>query len=65
MNRKFFEKNLKKVKERMSGTSEIISDKVNDIQYHATKCVKKNPLKTVGISLLAGIIINKLFHFRK
>jgi ElaB/YqjD/DUF883 family membrane-anchored ribosome-binding protein len=62
---KFLERNMKKAREKLSVTSDAISDKVTDMQYYSAKCVKKNPLKTVGLSRLVGIIISKLFQLRK
>lgn len=54
--------NLKRAKERISATGEMLSEKFTDAQYNLGKFVRKNPGKTIGYSLLAGLILAQLFR---
>ena len=62
---KFVEKNLKKGREKISEIGETISDKVAEMQFNTARYVKRNPLKTVGYSVLAGMIIARFLRLRK
>lgn len=61
----FINNRLKKAKETLSLTQDAISEKVTDLQHNLAKSVKRNPFKTVGYSILAGLLIARLLRPRK
>lgn len=59
------EDEIKQVKEMLSDTTHDFEAKLNEVRDEVVNYTKKNPLKTIGFSLLAGVILSQIFRSRK
>lgn len=54
-----------KIKKILTKTRGNVKVKVIDFQHHIAAYVRKNPMKSLGISLLAGALISQIRRLRK
>lgn len=66
------QKILKQDKQKVFKAARVISHaasdakvKFNDVEESMEKYAKANPWKTMGFSVLAGVVVAKLLHLRK
>lgn len=48
----------------ISGAAQEVKDKISTVPQNMTYYAKRNPLKTMGISLLAGVALAQLLRIR-
>jgi|GEM_PF-6335609 len=48
----------------ISSAATDAKDKLSDVEESVEKYAKANPWKTMGISLLAGVVVAKILNFR-
>ena len=49
----------------LSHAAKDAKEKFTDVEESVEKYAKANPWKTMGISLLAGVVVGKIFHHHK
>jgi ElaB/YqjD/DUF883 family membrane-anchored ribosome-binding protein len=56
---------VNEVKDVLMNATQEIKNKFSAIEKNITHYAKKNPVKLMGISLIAGVLIGQLFRSRR